>query len=515
MISPLTGLSLSFLAFLIPILLRSRLWGLLCLALASAAFLVALPGEIYLSWWLPPFGIYVRADQAALYFAALASILCFLTGLWTWQYQEPRQKVFYAWLGLFCYGAVGAILAGDPLNFFFHWELTTLSLYLLIRPNEPDVAFRYLVVQLAGASLVFAGLLATQGPRLDLASGWGAVVLALGLGTKAALWGLHFWLPDAHTKAPAPVSALLSGMAVKLGIYGLMRLVPLGEGLLWLGILAALWGGIFALFQHDAKTILAYSTLSQLGYILVGLAAPNPLGHQGALYHILGHAFFKALLFLTVGAVGYRLGTRDLRRMGGISRLMPLTTAAATVAALAAAGVAPLAGFPGKQLIKEAMYGAGVIPLALATADLLTVLYLARLLWFGFYRPAERGMVPQAPLSMRAAQGSLALLCLLGGFAPDRLWELVPAMPSLLTDDRISYGYIVLATGFFLFTLGRRWLAPGELALSDVAWFYRLFGKAPGKIHSLFLQAHNGDLQRYLTWFFAYLVLLIFTSLFL
>ena len=500
--------------------------------LKAAAFIIPLvflvysrPDGIELAWWLAPFGWSINVDPAALFFARIASTLTFLVALYSSAFIQPPAKSFYAWLGLFQVAAIGVLFSADFLNFFLFWELVALCIYFLIRPNEPDVAHRYFVIQFLGAGVLFAGIMILNSTTGTMAVGPVPQALLplflVGLGVKAALWGLHFWLPDAHTKAPTPVSALLSGFAVKLGVYGFIRILPDTNLLMYLGLLMAIYGGVYALLQHDSKTLLAYSTISQLGYIV---AAVGVGAHGAAMDHSLSHALFKSLLFLAVGAAGYRLGTRDLLRMGGLAKTMPLTTLAATVAALAIAGIPPLNGFASKQLIKEALSDQGALVYILSFADYLTVIYIAKLMYYGFYqqsfKPAQQWVydpntskpITEAPAAMTMSMLIMAVLCVLTGLAGPMdlpVLALTPWAPA-----KISEAILTGALGLTIFFMARPILRPTPRDVNDIGWFYGIITAALEYGRSQIQRLHTGNLNHYLAWYIGFLVMVLLGLMF-
>ncbi|GAH75327.1 unnamed protein product, partial [marine sediment metagenome] len=189
----------------------------------------------------------------------------------------------------------------------------------------------------------------------------------IGLGVKAGMVPLYTWLPDAHPAAPSPVSSLLSGVMLKVGIYMMIRVfcqifsIPIPWNLIisFLGALTILIGVMFALVQHDTKRLLAFHSISQIGYMILGIGVGTILGMSGAILHLVNHAFFKGLLFLCIGAVIYRTGERDLDKLGGLAKIMPVTFVTCLIASLSISGVPPLNGFVSKWIIYQALIEKG------------------------------------------------------------------------------------------------------------------------------------------------------------
>jgi multicomponent Na+:H+ antiporter subunit D len=258
------------------------------------------------------------------------------------------------------------------------------------------------------------------GPVLGLVTAF----FLLGFGLKAALVPFHAWLPDAHPSAPAPISAVLSGLLIKVsGVYAMTRiflnvfgLTPaLSAVLMGLGAVSIVVAALLALGQKDMKRMLAYSSISQVGYVVLGLGIGTPLGLAGGLFHLFNHALAKGLLFLTSGSVQQATGTRNMDEMGGLAKRMPVTALANLVGALSIAGVPPLNGFWSKLIIIVALVQAGhpVYAVIAVLASVLTLWYyllMQRKAFFG--RLNEKwAAVKEAPFWMTASVVLLALLC--------------------------------------------------------------------------------------------------------
>lgn len=372
--------------------------------------------------WMPTLDIALRLrmDGLALLFVFLVLFVGALVMAYSARYlsRDGTHSDYYGWMLLFAFAMVGLVLADDVVLLFVFWELTTLCSFFLINRSGPDagpVAVRTLLITaFGGLCLLFAVVLiitTTGTTELSVALGSGAwaedptatttvaVLVALAAMTKSAQFPFHLWLPDAMV-APTPVSAYLHAAAmVKAGIYLLMRFTPLfGDNTTWqvllitCGLVTALMGALFALQRHDLKAIMAYSTVSQLGFLVavIGLGTPEAL--TAAAIHTLAHALFKSTLFMTVGIIDHQAGTRDLRGLYRLRRAMPVTMTITIVAALSMAGVVPLLGFVSKETIFAAFLDApgGGIPAALATgaavaAATLTFAYSARIVLGGFW----------------------------------------------------------------------------------------------------------------------------------
>ncbi|MCU0841127.1 MAG: hypothetical protein MUC79_05310 [Thiobacillaceae bacterium] len=355
-------------------------------------------------------------DPMRLIFAIIFLIGGALTLLASY-HAHGRRIGFYPAAMLMYAGMVMLIQATSAFEFFAAWELLTVGSYFLIlrgKASEPH-ALSYILFSLGGAFLILAGfaIAAAAVPRLDLAATgalqldlaslaqvaapaapWVFLLLAIGFMTKTAAIGVHIWLPGAHAEAETDVSPMVSGILLKAGLYGLMVLllamgkqqlhgVELTHALLWVAALTALLGNLMAVFQEDAKRLLAYSSIGQMGYAMFGLALMNHLGWLMALVFVINHYIYKSMLFLAVGGVAKRTGTREMYRMGGLIRLMPLSFIAVLIGIIALSGVPPLSGFGGRWIFYNAIMDSETrLPIVvLFLAGPVAFLYLFRLIY--------------------------------------------------------------------------------------------------------------------------------------
>jgi len=292
---------------------------------------------------------------------------------------QGRRMGFYPSAMLMFSGLIMLIVAQDSFHFFAAWELLTIGSYFLIirgKHSEPH-ALSYIIFSLGGAFLILTGFaLAAQGTApFSLQSlsqvatpiaPWVFLLLAIGFMTKTAVIGVHIWLPGAHAEAETDVSPMVSGILLKAGLFGLMVLlmnmgkqqlygIELTYLMLWMGALSAFLGNLMAVFQEDAKRLLAYSSIGQMGYALFGLALMNQLGWLMALMFVINHYIYKSMLFLSVGGIAKRTGTREMYKMGGLIALMPLSFIAVLIGIIAVSGVPPLSGFGGRWIFYNAI----------------------------------------------------------------------------------------------------------------------------------------------------------------
>lgn len=472
-------------AFVLPLLGRGRRsWALDALALAVsgfglaislAALLVAAEGSAWLGGWHPDggvVGINLYADGLARLMLLTIAMVAFAAVLFSVQYMErfTGKALYYSLFFLMLAGMNGVVLAGDLFNLYVFLEVAAVSSYALVafgcESEELEASFKYLVLGALGSTFALfgVGLCYNQTGTLNMAQiaahvqaesvnpalFLAAALFFAGFGLKAAMVPFHAWLPDAHPSAPAPISAMLSGVLIKaLGVYVLCRLFfnVLGPGggafpavLMALGALSMVVGVLLAVGQWDFKRLLAYHSISQMGYVVlaVGLAgsllaeadagggpgraalhATASLALAGGLFHLFNHAAFKSLLFLCAGAAEYATGTRDLKRMGGLARPMPVTGACCRVAALSISGVPPFNGFWSKLVIILALAKAGRYWLAGMTVlvsflTLLSFVKVQRYALEGELKP-ENANAREAPAWMCAAMVALAAVCVGAG----------------------------------------------------------------------------------------------------
>jgi hydrogenase-4 component B len=354
-----------------------------------------------LTYRLPVSGPYVptfRADALSATFVLLAAFLWWVVSIYSPEYmkKEGRARSFDTSTLLTLSAVLGVFLAGDLFTLLLFFELMTITSFFWVVHRQDEQAIQagyfYLFFSIAGGLLLALGivLLGTAtcslpavgtGPVTPLkpqAFSWGLAVIVAGFGIKAGMAPLHLWLPYAHSVAPTPASALLSGLLIKVGAYGLIRTGELagwglefGSAATWLGpaltILGActmLIGVLAALLQSDAKRLLAYHSISQMGYIILGLGVGLYLGEAGGLgliggiYHIVNHALFKAALFLGVGVIYIRTGETNLYNLGGLWRRFPITAVLMFLAVLGITGAPGLNGYASKTLLHHAVSGA-------------------------------------------------------------------------------------------------------------------------------------------------------------
>ncbi len=434
-----------------------------CLALVWIAYPTVAGGDVLHAEfaWLPGLGLnlVLRMDGFAWFFAGLVTSIGVLVVLYARYYMASDDPVprFFAFLLAFMGSMTGMVLSGNLIQLAFFWELTSLFSFLLIGywyhvPAARDGARMALMVTAAGGFCLFAGVLLlghiVGSYDLDqvLASGDrirahplylpALILVVLGALTKSAQFPFHFWLPHAMA-APTPVSAYLhSATLVKAGVFLLARLWPVlagTEAWFWMvgtaGLVTLLLGAYIAIFQHDLKGLLAYSTISHLGLITLLLGLNSELAMVAAIFHTMNHATFKASLFMAAGIIDHETGTRDIRRLSGLNRSMPFTSRLAMIAAAAMAGVPLLNGFLSKEMFfAEALSAHAplpvlvtLLPVAAMVASAFAVTYSLRFIHGAFFGPDPLDL-PRAPHEppawMRFPVEILVLACIMVGVLP-------------------------------------------------------------------------------------------------
>jgi len=396
-------------------------------------------------------GIALVLDGLSRLFLLLVAVVGTASSIYALRYLAPDagRPLFHVLFNVLVAGMNGALLAGDLFNLYVFVEVASVASYGLVAyragGTEVEAAFKYLVLgTLASTAILLATtvLYAATGylnmadlstavargevPRVPLLFASGLFVL--GFGTKTAAMPFHAWLPDAHPSAPAPISAMLSGLLIKtLGIYALVRVFSVVVGidehvrtiLTVLGCLSMCGGVLLAQAQDDLKRILAFHSVSQMGYVLVALALDTWLGVAAALFHAMNHALFKSALFLSAGSLEQVTGTRRLSDMGGVFQRAPATSVGLVGACLSIAGIPPFNGFWSKLLILIALVSAGqtlVAVLAAGTAlmTLVTFVKVQRKALFGTLPPRLAG-AREVPATMYLPVLALVVLCLLSG----------------------------------------------------------------------------------------------------
>jgi multicomponent Na+:H+ antiporter subunit D len=473
---------------------------LLFLASVSFYFLLITGEKIFIykvGGWEPidkvPIGIYMVMDGFSAIVVCIINLIGFLSAIYSISYIKrfTGGNYFYALFCLMVAGMNGVVLSGDLFNIFVFLEISVISSYALVafgvEKDELEASFKYQVLGgLASFLILFGiGFIYWKTKTLNIADirevfskGYDKsyylfvqILILSGFGLKGAIIPFHAWLPDAHSSAPSPISAMLSGVFIKaVGIYVIIRLffnmfiVSEGMSVLitTLGTMSMVIGVFLAIGQWDIKRLLAYHSISQMGYVVMSVGigmillsrGVKPevaaLAIGGGIYHLINHAAFKGLLFLNAGSIEYTVGTRDLNKMGGLAKQMPATSATSFIASMSISGIPPFNGFFSKLIIIIAAVMARFYLLA-ALAVLVSIITLASFLKFQRYAffnkvdVTKDQSVKEVPFPMLFSMIVLSIMCVLLSLLiiPDiRDAVLTPAIDIL--SDPLKYSSTII-----------------------------------------------------------------------
>lgn len=433
-----------------------------------------------------PIRIALRIDGFAVFMAIIAGVVGFVASIYSYKFieKDSYQNYYFVLLKLMVVGVIGIAFTNDLFNFFVFLEILSISSAALVafrtKKKHPSYAgYKYLLISAIATSLLLIGIglfygqygsfnitylhSVIQNTLLDKIA---LALILIPLAMKAGAIPMHMWVPDTYSEAPAPITALLV-VSSQASLYGLFRLsfnlfgVPvnnlainyntLGWIIVILGLLSSFVGVTMALIQHDVKRLMAYHAVSQTGYMLIGvgvgiavhtdIAAFNEYGRTamtGGIFHIMNHAFYKGLLFLTAGVMVYRFGTRNLNVMAGLGHKEKLTTFAFIVGALAIAGVPPFNGFASKILIYESVYKfSPIVAIIGMFVSILTLASFLKVFYSAFLGPKREDLYvnkDKLPFGMKLGMVILCALVILFGLFPGVIVEYIinPAVDGLL-----------------------------------------------------------------------------------
>lgn len=441
---------------------------LLFLAVVSFWFLFSTGEKVTVykaGGWEPvngvPVGIYMVLDGFNTLVLCIINLIGFLSIFYSISYMNryTSGNYFYSLFCLMVAGMNGVVISGDIFNIFVFLEISAISSYALVafgvEKNELEATFKYQVLGGIASFMILFGIgfiywkaktLNIADIRIVFSTGYDRtyylfvqILFLAGFGLKAAIMPFHAWLPDAHSSAPSPISAMLSGVLIKaVGIYVIIRLFfnmfaisqAMSVLITSLGALSMLIGVLLAIGQWDIKRLLAYHSISQMGYVVLSVGIGMmliskgmrneiaALAIAGGIFHLINHAAFKGLLFLNAGAIEYAAGTRDLHEMGGLARQMPATAATSFTASMAISGIPPFNGFFSKLIIIVAAVMARYYLLAVL-AVIVSIITLASFLKFqryAFFNKSEgpnTGKIREVPFPMVFSMIILSIICLL------------------------------------------------------------------------------------------------------
>ncbi len=429
----------------------------------------------------------LAVDGLSRIFGIIFALITIIGGIYAFHIKDLGQQTSaLAYAG----GALGVTFAGDFFTLFIFWEIMAAASAYLIwarETKESDKAgMRYLLVHIFGGGLLFTGIL------LHLANGGSLYIesiepaytaanifMLLGVALNTAVPPLHAWLADAYPKATITGAVFMCALTTKSAVYVMIRLFPGWEILIWVGVIMALYGTIYALIANDIREILAYSIISQIGYMVTAIGIGTELALNGATAHAFNHILYKSLLFMAAGAVIHATGTSKLSELGGFAKKMPLIISLYMVGALSISGMPFLNGFVSKTMISGALGDAHlewpILLLLIATIGtfLHTGLKLPYFTWFTEKKTEFE--ISSVPTNMKVAMGIGALFCILFGLAPQLLYSQLPYATDFQPFS--VYNFVEMTQILVLAFVGF-WFLKGHLNVSstislDTDWFYR------------------------------------------
>jgi multicomponent Na+:H+ antiporter subunit D len=387
--------------------------------------------------------VLVRVDRLSFVFGLIFHLAALLAAVYALHVRDTAQHVAAM---IYVGSAVGAVFAGDLVTLFIYWEITAISSVFLVWASRTEAAYRsgmrYLVIQVGSGVLLLAGIILRAGDSGSIAFGKligddgllmsaspGVVLIFLAFGIKAAFPFLHNWLQDAYPNGTVTGTVFLSAFTTKLAIYALARGFPGTEVLVPMGVVMTLFPVFYAVIENDLRKVLAYSLNNQLGYMVVGIGIGTALSLNGTVSHAFAHILYKALLFMTMGAVLYRTGTIKATELGGLYKSMPVTTVCCLIAAASISGFPFFSGFVTKSMVISAVEHHHMtwifIGLLVASAGVMEHSGI-KIPYFAFFAHDSGHRVKEAPWNMLVAMVGSAILCVGIGLFPRPLYRILP-----------------------------------------------------------------------------------------
>ncbi len=455
----------------------------------------------------------IYADKLSMLMGYIFAITGFLCILYSLHVEEDQHHI----ISLFYVGAaLGIVYAGDLFSFLVFWEMGAIfgAGLVVVKKDSGALAagFRYLIMHILGGAVLMAGILVhyastnslTMGP---VEGGIAATLVLFGIGMNAAFILIHTWLPDAYPAAPFTGSVFLCIFTTKSAVYALARTSP-GPSMFiaYMGGLMAVYGVTFALMQGNARKLLSYHVISQVGYMVAGVGIGSAIAINGAFFHVFNHILYKSLLFMCIGAVIYRTGIEDLADLGGLAKKMPITTITVLIAAASITGVPFFSGFNSKGLIFAGAHNMYVLYLLLELAAVGTFLSFCKFTYFGFLRKREVELdVSDPPLHMSLAMVIVAFMLFIIGIYPKSVTVILPFdTPFAFFELGHLFGsFLLLGVTAIVFWQWRRHYAPHKWVILDFDYFYRKaaagfmwFCKIPVRFDRIINRGYEGAGER-------------------
>lgn len=431
-------------------------------------------------YFLMPF----RLDALSRLFTVIYLLITLIANIYSWSERSRTQQVSAQ---IYAASSMMAVLAGDLLTLLIAWEIMAVSSAILIWGRGTRRAARamwhFLMVHLLGGSLLFAGIFITYTSHQSwmfntLQMDLGGCLILISFAINAAIPPLHAWLPDSYPESTPQGAVFLCVFTTKTAIYTLARGFAGAEILIWAGLLAALYGVIYALMQNDIRRILAYHLICQIGYMVVGIGLGTETAINGGVAHAVNHILYKGLLFMSCGAVLQVTGKTKLTQLGALIRGMPYSFVMLMVGAFAISGAPWFNGYISKSMIfEEAAHYSSWVELGLILSSAGTFLSIGlKLAYFAFIAPGKNPPpTNEAPISMRIGMTLAGALCILIGVWPESLYFLLPypVHHSPYTPSHVIHTIQMMLFTAFGFTLVLKYLKPHAGRTLDTDWFYR------------------------------------------
>lgn len=466
----------------------------------KSAYLLLLPVAAFVSLlytsegahWVVPFLeyklVFGRADKLSLAFGYIFSIISFIAVLYAFGVKEDRQHgaaLFYAG------GALGAVFAGDFISLFIFWEVMAVSATFLIWSRKTQASYsaglRYLLVHIFGGFCLLAGILMHAHSTNSIEFGYiglsgpASWFILFGFGLNAAFPVLHAWLPDAYPESTVAGTVFLSAFTTKTAVYVLARAFPGEPILIWIGVVMVAFPIFYAVIENNLRRVLAYSLINQVGFMVVGIGIGTELALNGTVAHAFSHILYKALLFMSMGAVLHRTGKINATDLGGLYKSMPLTALFCIIGAASISAFPLFSGFVSKSMIVSASGHEGMalvwLVLLFASAGVFHHSGI-KIPFFAFFSHDSGIRTKEAPLPMLLAMGIAAFLCIFIGVFPDVLYSILPYPVDYLpytashVIDQLQLLFFS-ALAFTLLMLSGTYPAEIRSVNLDIDWFYR------------------------------------------
>ncbi len=484
------GILLIIGAALIP-LLKGRLRDgyMLLLPILGIMNLTGLEVGTYWTFQILDYDIILgQVDKLSLIFAYIFHIALFIGTLYMLKIGTLLEFVA---AGVYAGSAIGVVFAGDWLSFFVFWEMLTLPAVFLVLARKEDkslgAGLRYIIMHVTGGLILLSGILmhvadagSLEMTKLTLDS-TGHYFMFFGMGINAAWPLVHTWLTDTYPAATIGGTVVLSAFTTKTAVYALARTFPGTEELLWIGGAMVTFPVFFAVIENDLRKVLSFSLINQVGYMMIGIGIGTSMSLNGVAAHAFSHIIYKALLFMSMGAVMYRVGSTKATDLGGLWKSMPYTTVFCIIGALSISGFPLFSGFISKSMVVGAAATGNMMilwfVLLFASAGVLEHAGI-KVPFFAFFSHDGGHKVEKAPMTMRLAMGVAAFLCVFIGVFPQYLYALLPYdapyIPYTVGHVITSMQLLVFAgLAFCLLLLGGVYPAEKRATNLDFDWFYR------------------------------------------